>query len=133
MSINAALSGLKWVYINKSKVIHLSRNQRLEESFLISDYGYDPSLYEFLEVEINARATGDLNSQSEYLLTYFNSVQVGDQWNSGFDDSDLHQLDAYPIQRPVEASSFIVAVFTSNGVSSGLIEFTLVRFRVTKK
>ena len=123
---------LQWIYVNDSKVLPLSSNGRFEANFSTSDYDYDSS--EFREVEVNAQAAGDLNANNEYILTYFNSSQIGQQWNTpGVTGGDLRQLDAYPIQKVVEGSSFTLAVYASNHVESGSIKFTLVRFRATRK
>ena len=125
----------KWIYINDSKEIELSKGRRLQTSFSISDYGYDSSTYKFREVEVNAEADGDLNASNEYLLTYFNSNQIGGQWpqerNKNFRRA-RDQLDTYPIQKVVEASSFTMTVYASSSVGRGSIEFTLVRFSVMK-
>jgi hypothetical protein len=123
-----------WIYVNDSKILPLSNGHFSNTSFDLSDYGYDPASFEFHEVEVNARAFGDLNSDHEYLLTYFNSNQIGERWNTpGIYYSDYRQLESYPIRKPVHSSSFRMAVQSSRGVGSGNIMFTLLRFSVTIK
>ena len=134
LNTTVKLMQLLWIYVNDSKVLRLSWDKRFETIFSISDYGYDASMYEFREVEVNAQANGDLNHSHEYLLTYFNSSQIGHRWNTfGVFYENLRQLDSYPIRIEVAASSFTMVVYASSGMGKGIIKFTLVRFRVTRK
>jgi hypothetical protein len=124
---------LEWLYVNDSKVIQLLPGSQMWTSFSISDYGYDSLSYKFYEVEVNARAAGDLNSGSEYILMFFNFIQIGIPWRSGEVDTILRQVDSYPIQKAVHETSFTMSVYASANVNYGSVKFTLVKFRAIRK
>ena len=119
-----------WQFANDSKTLQLPRGNRVETTFSISDYGFDPSKYEFYEVQVDAQTAGDLNSSSETLVTYFNSNQIDQPRNY---DYSLRRVHSYPIEKKVSATSFKLAAHTGPSVGSGYIKFTLVRFRVILK
>ena len=119
-----------WKVVNDSKTLQLPRGNRVETTFSISDYGFDPSKYEFDEVQVDAQTAGDLNNSHETLVTYFNSNQIDQPRNY---DYSLRRVHSYPIEKKVSATSFKLAAHTTPSVNSGYIKFTLVRFRVTLK
>ena len=114
---------------SKSKIPLLTSSNRVETTFNISDYGYDPSKYEFDEVQVDAQTTGDLDNSSETLVTYFNYNQIDQPRN--YDYNSLRRVHSYPIEKKVSATSFKLAAHTTRSVGSGYITFTLVKFRVT--
>ena len=125
----------EWRYVKDSKIITTSSGRRAEAHFSVSDYGYDVSKFKFRRVELNAQATGDLDGSHEYLEMYFNSIQVGKKWNSGVSNcaGSLYQVDSYPIQKQVEASTFTFGVFASFGTGCPKVQVTLTKFQVMKK
>lgn len=132
--LNSTVITVQWIFVNDSKLLQFQKTTRYETTFSISVYGYDSSLYKFYEVDVNAQAAGDLNSDHEYILTYLNSNQVGDRWNTpGITGGNLRQLNSYPIRRLVDASSFTMAVVGTSSVGTSHIKFTLVTFRVAAK
>ena len=120
-----------WKVVNDSKTLQLPSGNRVETTFSISDYGFDPSKYEFDEVQVDAQTAGDLNSSSETLVTYFNSNQIDQPHNYVY--YSLRRVHSYPIEKKVSATSFKLAAYTTPSVASGYIKFTLVRFRVILK
>ncbi|XP_062504037.1 collagen alpha-2(I) chain-like [Corticium candelabrum] len=88
---------------------------------------------EILRVQANGVAKGDLESSSKYLQTYFNCDTIGSPWQSGESDGPFCNMDSYPIEKDVRASSFKMVVESLRGVGGGNIRFTLIKFKVVGK
>ena len=121
-----------WNVVNDSKKLKLPLSNRVETTFSISDYGYNPSKYEFDEVQVDAHTAGDLDHPTdEKLVTYFNSNQIDQPRNYGL--NSVCRVHSYPIEKKVRATSFKLAAHSGPDVDHEYIIFTLMRFRVTLK
>ena len=59
-----------WIVVNDRKpLLSLYRGNRVETTLNISDYGFDPSKYQFDEVEVDAQTAGDMATDDGTLVT----------------------------------------------------------------